>query len=181
MKFMFYHEKYSKKKHKINYIKLFTNICKGDILEIEKRDKKCYNKNEVNIVKKYMIIDDDYEGKDETEYEYQIGEQITINSSYPVKCIKIELINNELLQYFITSKRVFIDEYNNLLKLKDNLVQANDNIKELIEEIMSYQQRELKGYCCEFHLNEKCGKCEECKEAYFENVYSKLVDKFIVK
>lgn len=56
-------------------------------------------------MRRFMIFND--EDKQETKFEYEVGEIITFNSTMKAKCIKKEESDNELLQYFKIGKVVY--------------------------------------------------------------------------
>jgi hypothetical protein len=56
---------------------------------------------------KYIVINGKKQCK--VEYEYNIGEIITMNSTQDIKCIRKEEVDGELLQHFI-KPRIIWDE-----------------------------------------------------------------------
>ncbi len=67
----------------------------------------------------------------------------------------------------------------------DKLKQANENIEELIEQILFYEQYigpMSEGRCERFdYTGNDCKDCGKCKEVYFEKQKEKYLEKYIVK
>lgn len=128
-------------------------------------------------MKKYIQVEHD--DKFETKYEYEIGEEITINNRW-VKCTRKEVIKGELIQFFITQISMYTDELN---EMQDKLAQANDNISMLISEIVSLKEARDSEKCCDVEAMEShtCdSKCEECKQRFYENMEEYLNNKYQV-
>lgn len=59
-----------------------------------------YNKKGERQLHKYIVYNGDVKGKESIEFEYTVGEQIRVNSVDWYMCVKKEVINGDLLQYF---------------------------------------------------------------------------------
>jgi hypothetical protein len=95
-----------------------------------------------NKMKMFIVIDGNENDKDETKYEYNVGEKITLNSSIPIKCIKKEEKNGELLQYFKTARMTFDwdDEKEVVNTKKDNGEKFRSNDEMSKEEIQKIKE-----------------------------------------
>lgn len=67
----------------------------------------------------------------------------------------------------------------------DKLEQANENIKELIDQIIFYEHHVgsmSEGRCERFDYSENdCNDCDKCKEVYFERQKQIYLERYIVK
>ena len=67
----------------------------------------------------------------------------------------------------------------------DKLEKANENIKELIDMIIFYEQfvgPMANGNCEHFDYSGRdCESCDKCKEMYFEKRKQNYLERFIVK
>lgn len=58
-------------------------------------------------MQKYIVYDGDVDKKEPIAFEYEIREMITVNSTIKMICKKKEIVNGELLQYFVSGRLVF--------------------------------------------------------------------------
>lgn len=61
-------------------------------------------------MKNFIVVDGDYEGKTQTEYDYEVGEILTYNSDSRIKCVGVERYENEINYMFVEGRKVFIFE-----------------------------------------------------------------------
>lgn len=63
----------------------------------------------------------------------------------------------------------------------DTINKANSNIEELIEDIIELRKTKEDGYCCypDKQFTNVCnGKCDFCKEDYYDKMYEEMIEKY---
>lgn len=59
-------------------------------------------KNTNKKIDRYIIFIDEYgnKSKESTEFEYEVGETIRVNSTQVYRCMRKEIVSDELIHYF---------------------------------------------------------------------------------
>jgi len=62
-------------------------------------------------MKKYMVYDEKIEQAEHTDFEYVVGETIGVNSNSVYRCMRKEIINNSLYQFFKKGRVIYDFNY----------------------------------------------------------------------
>lgn len=66
----------------------------------------------------------------------------------------------------------------------DIINRANNNIKELIQELIELKKDSDRNYCCYGSLENRpeCkGSCYECKKEFYDNMYKRLLRENVIR